>query len=411
MARIVFCLPAMRGHLGAHAPLARELARRGHDCVLLGSAGLGDLGKGQGLPVRVLPWSEPDLGGSGLALTLWRTAVATRGVIRHAPGLLRELRPDLVIADQAEPGYALAAEAAGVPLRATLTPGLPVDDDPAAPPPFLDWPHGDSPQARRRNEGGWRVARALMVLQSRALAQGCRRHGLVLRTGIAQWTSPALDLRQLVPALDFPRKWPRGAVGLGPLRDPQDDMAALPPDLLRGDRPLVFASLGTLAGRRRRLLHAICEAAAGLPVTLALAHAGALTGAEAAALPGHPHLRALWPQQAMLARASVCITHGGLNTVLDSVAAGVPMLAVPLAFEQPGIAARIEAHGLGLRLKPAQAGPQAIAQALRRLLDEPRWRDTLSAMSGELRAAGGVRRGADLIEGLLAGDRLQKAAP
>lgn len=410
MARIVFCLPAMRGHLGAHAPLARELARRGHDCVLLGSAGLGDLSEGQGVPVRVLPWAEPDLGGAGLALTLWRTAAATRGVIRHAPEVLRDLRPDLVIADQAEPGYALAAEAAGVPLCATLTPGLPVDDDPAAPPPFLDWPHGDGPKARRRNEGGWRVARALMVLQSRALAQGCRRHGLPLRTGIAQWTSPALELRQLVPALDFPRDWPRAAAGLGPLRDPHD-MGALPPDLLQDDRPLVFASLGTLAGRRRRLLHAICEAVAHLPVTLALAHAGALSGAEAAALPGRPHVRALWPQQAMLARASVCVTHGGLNTVLDCAAAGVPMLALPLAFEQPGIAARVEARGLGLRLKPAQAGPQAIAKALRHLLEAPQWRDTLSAMSGELRAAGGVRRGADLIEGLLAGDRLQQAAP
>ncbi|MFN3527180.1 MAG: hypothetical protein ACK4YU_13935, partial [Paracoccus sp. (in: a-proteobacteria)] len=204
MARIVFCLPAMQGHLGAHAPLARELARRGHDCLLLGSARLTALaqgsGQGQGLPVRVLPWSEPDLGGAGLLRTLWLTAQATRGVVRHAPAVLAGLRPDLVIADQAEPGYALAAEAARVPLRATLTAGLPVDDDASAPPPFLDWPHEDSDTARHRNAGGWRVARALMVLQSRALARGCRHHSLPLRAGIAQWTSPALDLRQLVPA-------------------------------------------------------------------------------------------------------------------------------------------------------------------------------------------------------------------
>lgn len=410
MARIIFCLPAMQGHLGAHAPLARELVRRGHDCMLLGSARLAALAGGQGVPVRGLPWSEPDLGGAGLLQTLWRTARATRGVIRHAPATLAGLRPDLVIADQAEPGYALAAETARVPLRATLTAGLPVDDDASVPPPFLDWPHDDSPQAQRRNAGGWRVSRALMVAQSRALAQGCRRHNLPLRAGMAQWTSAALDLRQLVPALDFPRGWPVGAVGLGPLRD-LADIPASPNDLPGGDRPLIFASLGTLAGRRKRLLHAICEAATDLPVTLALAHAGALTDAEAAALPGRPHVRALWPQQAMLARASVCVTHGGLNTVLDCAAAGVPMLALPLAFEQPGIAARIEARGLGLRLNARRPDPQAIRDALRDLLSQPHWRDSLSTAATELRAAGGVRRGADLIEGLLTDDRLHKAAP
>ena len=115
------------------------------------------------------------------------------------------------------------------------------------------------------------------------------------------------------------------------------------------------------------------------------------------------------PQRAVLERAAVCVTHGGLNTTLDSAAAGVPMLAMPLAFEQPGIAARIEAHGLGLRLD-ARAAPDAIREALSQLLDAPRWRDSLSRAQQELRAAGGVRRGADEIEAVLAGARIHEAA-
>ena len=405
MARIAFCLPAMRGHLGAHAPLARELARRGHDCVLMGSRRLRPLA--QGLPVQAMEWNEPDLGGAGLALTLWRTARATSGVIRHAPAALQALRPDLVVADQAEPGFALAAEAARVPWI-TLSAGLPLDGDASVPPPFLPWPHEDSDSARRRNRGGWRVSEALMVLQRRALAAGCRRHGLAPRPGAGGWISDRLDLRQIVPALDFPRDWPAHAVGLGPLRDAEPD-GALPPELTGSDRPLVFASLGTLSGRRLRMLHAICAAAADLRVRLVLAHAGMLTEAEAAALPGRPLACALWPQRAVLEHVAVCVTHGGLNTTLDSAAAGVPMLAMPLAFEQPGIAARIEAHGLGLRLD-ARAAPDAIREALSQLLDAPRWRDSLSRAQQELRAAGGVRRGADLIEGVLAGARIHEAA-
>lgn len=396
MARIAFCLPAMRGHLGAHAPLARELARRGHQVTLVGSRALPPLV--QDLTVRTMDWTEPQLGGAGLARTLWATAAATRGVVRHAPATLAALAPDLAVTDQAEPGYALAAEAAGIP-RLTLTPGLPILRNDAVPPPFLDWPFDPSEAGRGRNRAGWRISAALMALQNRALAQGCARHGLALRGGIADWSAGTPELRQMIPALDFPQDWPANALPLGPLRD--NPMAADLPPL--PDRPVIFASLGTLAGRRKRLLLAICEAAAPLDATLILTHAGTLTPSEIAALPGQPLVRDFWPQTAVLARASLCITHAGMNTVLDCVAAGVPMLAMPLAFEQPGIAARIAHHGLGLTLPPRRRNAATIRAALTRLLEDRAFRDNLSAPQAELRTSGGVRRGADLIEKMLAG--------
>lgn len=412
MARIAFCLPAMRGHLGAHAPLARELARRGHDCLLLGSSALADLAAPEGLPVRVMPWTEPDLGGAGLLGTLLRTAQATRGVICHAPALMRQVAPDLVVADQAEPGFAMSARITGLPFM-SLAAGLPIDGDEAVPPPFLPWPHEDSDGARRRNRGGWQVSRALMVLQRMALTRGARRHGIrgALRDDGWNWQVP--EFRQLVPGLDFPRPWPVLATGLGPLRDP-GPLPPLPPELQAAPHPLVFVSLGTLAGRRPGLLHRICEAAADLPVTLVLAHCGMLGSDEIARLPGRPIVRDMWPQRAVLAHAAACVTHGGLNTVLDSAAAGVPMLALPLAFEQPGIAARVAARGHGLCLPPSATAPQ-IRTALQSLLDRGRWRDNLSAIAAELRAAGGVQRGADLIEtmlaeGMLTGDCAHEAA-
>lgn len=398
MARIAFCLPAMRGHLGAHAPLARELARRGHQVTLLGSRALRPLAASEGLEVRTLDWTEPQLGGAGLVRTLWATAAATRGVIRHAPAALRALSPDLAVTDQAEPGYALAAEAGRIP-RVTLTAGLPIQRSEAAPPPFLDWPFDPSDAGRRRNAAGWRISTGLMTLQTQALARGSRHHGLPDRNGIAGWSVGAPELRQMIPGLDFPQDWPATAVGLGPLRDapPDADLSDLPAG------PLMFASLGTLAGRRRRLLHAICAAAAPLEATLLLAHAGTLTSAQIADLPGRPLVRDLWPQAAVLARAAACITHGGMNTTLDCVAAGVPMLVMPLAFEQPGIAARIAHHGLGLHLPPRRRDPATIRAALARLLDEPSFRDNLSRPQAELRAAGGVSRGADLIEKMIQG--------
>ena len=50
------------------------------------------------------------------------------------------------------------------------------------------------------------------------------------------------------------------------------------------------------------------------------------------------------PQLELLKLAWVCITHSGLNAVLESLAQDVPQVAIPVTFDQPGIAARIACH-------------------------------------------------------------------
>jgi zeaxanthin glucosyltransferase len=53
------------------------------------------------------------------------------------------------------------------------------------------------------------------------------------------------------------------------------------------------------------------------------------------------------PQIDLLRRAVLCITHAGLNTTLEALAQGVPMVAIPIGYDQPGVAARIAHHGVG----------------------------------------------------------------
>ena len=397
MARIAFCLPALPSHAAVHGALARELGRRGHECVFVGSEGLAPLAAAEGAGFASLGTREADLRGAGLLRTLLATAAATGAFIRRGPEVLGRLAPDFAIADQAEPGASLAAEAAGVP-RATLAPALPLDRDDAIPPPFVSWPFAEGEAARKRNRGGWRVADGLMALQSRTLRQGCRDHSLPERGRISDWISPELDLRQFVPELDFPHEPGPGARPVGPLRDGPPEPFALD----TGGRPLVFASLGTLQGGRRRLLAAIAEAAADLGVCLALAHAGGLGEAEADALPGAPIVRPLFPQRAVLAHAAACVTHAGMNTVLDCAAAQVPMVAIPLAFEQPATAARLAFHGVARVVPPRRAGRTAIRDALAAVLADPGYRAALAMPAAEIAAAGGTRRAADLVEAALA---------
>ena len=125
-------------------------------------------------------------------------------------------------------------------------------------------------------------------------------------------------------------------------------------------RPLIYASLGTLQNGSENLFRAIAEACAPLDAQLLISLGGRLDPARLGTLAGDPMLVRYAPQLEILKRAALVITHGGINTVLESLSEGVPMVVVPLANDQPGMAARVKARGAGLvvprrRTQPIQA--------------------------------------------------------
>jgi UDP:flavonoid glycosyltransferase YjiC (YdhE family) len=79
------------------------------------------------------------------------------------------------------------------------------------------------------------------------------------------------------------------------------------------------------------------------------------------------------PHSEVLRHASAVVTHAGHGTVIKALAAGVPVVAMPLGRDQLDNAARVVHHGAGLRLKP-KASSEAIAKAASRVLDEPSFR-------------------------------------
>jgi len=135
-----------------------------------------------------------------------------------------------------------------------------------------------------------------------------------------------------------------------------------------------------------------------------VAHCGGLTAPQADALrrAGATWTCAFAPQQAALERADAVITHAGLNTVLDAIAARTPMLALPIAFDQPGAAARIVHAGVGLRASPRLTSAGQLASHLRRLLDDAAFAPRLAALADDVARAGGTQRAADIVEAALA---------
>ena len=72
---------------------------------------------------------------------------------------------------------------------------------------------------------------------------------------------------------------------------------------------------------------------------------GGLSPAALGPLAGDPLVVHFAPQLEILTRAALVITHAGLNTVLESLSEGVPLVALPLGNDQPGVAARLKARG------------------------------------------------------------------
>jgi len=154
------------------------------------------------------------------------------------------------------------------------------------------------------------------------------------------------------------------------------------------DRPLVVVGLSSGFQDQLAVLDRVADALATLPVR-ALITLG--LGLERDALPprsgvGDVVVRQTAPHTTLLPEASLVVTHCGHGTVMKSLIAGVPMVCLPMGRDQNDNAARVVHHGAGVRLKPS-AKPGAVAQAVRKVLDDPRYALAATAL-GERIAAG-----------------------
>jgi len=214
---------------------------------------------------------------------------------------------------------------------------------------------------------------------------------------------PALaQITQLPKCMDFPRlRLPRNFYYTGPFVDE----AARPPiqfpwRQLDG-RPLVYASLGTARAVKPAIFRFIAEACNGLDLQLVISLGGRSDPEISEDLPGRPLVVKEAPQLQLLKKAKIVITHSGLNTVLEALMEGKPILAIPIAYDQPAVADRLAWLGVSEVLPLDGLATKQIRIALERLLNNESYRNAAVDLQGRIRNACGLRRAADLIEAAL----------
>jgi MGT family glycosyltransferase len=321
MARIAILSIDLGGHLGPALRLGATLARGGHAVLMWAPEKQRERVEGFGgrlVPHQPAQFERPWRGFAEFAV---RQAQASAESLPEVLESLLHERIDLVAHDTHTPWGRLAADFLGLP-RLVSNPLYPAWSA------GVQWRGARQQDAPRwdREHGALRAS----LLSSWGVDLGSPSDTLV---SAGDWTI-AYTTPDLIGAHPAPEGWCLA----GPLMDPQ-------PRGRGGERPFVYAALGTFFNRSPAPFRAIIEALGALEVEALVSTGGALAADELGSLPANVTVRRFVDSRATLARAAVHVSHGGGGSVHESLLAGVPLVCLPLGADQWLWSRRAAEHG------------------------------------------------------------------
>lgn len=170
----------------------------------------------------------------------------------------------------------------------------------------------------------------------------------------------------------------------------------------RPDRKIMLISLGTAATGWKEFFPMCVAAFGGGDWDVVMATGDHLDPAELGELPENFEVSRHVPQLDVLANADLFVTHGGMNSVMESLYHSVPMVVLPQMSEQRANALRVAELGLGRFVSREDATVDSLRAAAAAIEADPDVTDRVRAMRREMRDMDGSKIAADAIEGYLA---------
>jgi zeaxanthin glucosyltransferase len=412
--RIAFVALSAAGHLNPTTALARQLQSRNHEVVVIS-----------------LPDAEPYVSAAGFAFIPYceaafstgaaddvrrqlsvlqgedwvRFMIETQGQMMRAalsslPAALATARAEAVVLDTSQYYVEVIPMSLGLPY-VHVSNALYFDYSGCAPLCFYDWPHDSTPAALARNREG--VANFVRMLkQANATVRDyAGRAGLKIDWDDPGSTlSPLASITQVPRAFDFESShWPSQFHHTGPFHDGKGrEKVDFPWERLTGE-PLIYASMGTVLNGRVEAFRTIVAALTKhKDLQLVLSVGDRVEPDQIGPAPNNAIIVKRAPQLELLKRASVCVTHAGLNTVLESLAQGVPQVAIPVTFDQPGVAARIADKQTGFVTSLDKLTPEHLSTLLSEVLSNPTYRANARKLQKAIASANGLSAAVDIIE-------------
>lgn len=412
----VIC-PPFPGHINPLAALGRELQQRGHRVTFLQISDVEPLARSEGLNFFEIGQSTYNPGslaetfaqlGKLSELEALRYSVKfcqqlTEIICQDAPKAIAAAEIDVLLVDQLEPAGETVAQFLRIPFICVSC-AQAIHRRADVPPFFTPWNYQNTWWAKLRNQAAYYLLdrNSQPILQ--VLNQYRREWKLPTYRHLYASAAPLAHISQQPAAFDFPNtNLPQHFHYVGPLRNSSPRTVSFPFEQLTG-QPLIYASLGSVQNTKYDVFRCIAAACEGLDVQLVISHGGGMNAQAVQTLPGSPLVVEYAPQVEVLALAKLTITHGGLNTVLDSLSHGVPLVAIPITYEQPGTGARIRWTGVGEVIPLSRLSIPQLRTAIQQVLTENSYHKNALRLQQAIRIAGGVKRAANIVEQAVASE-------
>jgi zeaxanthin glucosyltransferase len=407
----VFC-PGTTSHLNLMCNLGREIIQRGHQVTLFGVPDIAEKVKKSGLhffeigatdfPPGKMTETLKKLGElDGLAALKFSIAffqIETSMVLREGPIAVQASGVEALIVDQITVAAGTVADRLELPF-VTVCNALLLNREPGVPPYATNWQYQDSPVARLRNRVGNALLNYLTAPLWQLVVQQRQQWQLPPHARREMSSSQLAQIFQVPVTFDFPRQnLPACLHYVGPINAAHHGTVIDFPWERLTAQPLIYASLGTLQNRNWQIFESIALACLDLDAQLVIALGDPNQNANQKSLAGNPIVVAYAPQQQLINQAALVITHAGLNTALEALSAGVPMVAIPITNDQPGVAARVARVGAGLVVPVKKVTVTKLRSAIQKVLGDPTYRENAQKMQADIKNSGGVIQAADIIE-------------
>lgn len=412
----ILCPPAI-GHLNPICALGKELKRRGHRVTLFQVPEMENklkttelefqqIGAAEFKPGEVAKFykelgEKSGIPGLKLIINFFTKEIGMH--FRELPEVLKKANVEALVVDQTTYAGGTVADFLGLPY-VTVCNALLINREEGVPPYFTKWTYNTAWWARLRNRVGNSLLNRLTYPIWEAVQNQRRQWNLKPYLNRNNIGSNLAQICQLPPGYDFPRvELAECFHYVGPLQDPSRkelisfSSVSFPFEKLTG-QPLIYAALGTLQNRKPEIFQCIAEACVGLEAQLVISLGNPDNQDYDIDLPGSPIVVPFAPQQQLIDKAALVVTHAGMNTTLGALSSGVPMVAIPITSEQPGIAMRTAWSGAGEAISLKKLTVSKLRETIKRVLTEDSYKQNALKLQTAIRNAGGVKRAADIIE-------------
>ncbi|MBD2138618.1 glycosyltransferase [Anabaena sp. FACHB-1237] len=403
--------PLATGHLNTMLPLGKELQQRGHRVTLIGypdgaavaeKAGLEFCMIGENIfPVGSAKANLDKLGKlsgqAAIKYTMSLFADKANTNLQYIPPAIKKIGIEALIIDQAIIEGETIAEVCNLPFISICS-AVVFNRELTIPPFFLNWSYNPSWWAKIRNKLGYELLDSL-VKPINLPINNYRAENNLLSRKLSKPYLPLAQISQEPAELEFPRQQlPAYFHFTGPYHSPVGrEVPDFPWDKLTG-QPLIYASMGTLQNQLLFVFENIAKACEDLDAQLVISLGGSADPEILKGVPGNPIIVRYAPQLQLLQKANLTITHGGLNTTLECLTNGVPMVAIPVANDQPGVAARIVWSGCGEAIPVKKVNVNNLRVAIKKVLTEDIYKQNALRLQAAIKKAGGTKRAVDIIE-------------